>query len=168
MATQAGPEQGSATGLRGAVQRIATESAQVEYVGTATGVVEMSWAQRLGSGGVGNLAQRVGLSRGVVAVCLRLMQEPPAHTDDGDGGIGQAGKVARQATGAHARAVLVTGDIAHVVNVVLDLPPDFDGLFQQVVDLQKTVFRSRHNISGFRRLLSVSPARRRSPYALPS
>ena len=73
-------------------------------------------------GGVDDLAQGVSLSGGVVAVRLGLVAEPAAHADDGDGGVGQAGEVAGQAPGAHARAVLVVGDIANVVPAVLDLP----------------------------------------------
>ena len=69
-----------------------------------------------------DLARGVGLFGGAAAVRLGLVAELPAHSDDGDGGVGQGGEVAGHSADAYARAILVLGDVADVVDAVLDLP----------------------------------------------
>ena len=56
----------------------------------------------------------------VVAVSLGEVVESPLDAHDGDGEIGQAGEVARQVTGAHPATVFVVGDVAHVMEAILD------------------------------------------------
>ena len=43
---------------------------------------------------------------------LRLVLEPPAQADDGDGGVGQAGQVAGRFASVHSGAVLVPKPVA--------------------------------------------------------
>ena len=59
-----------------------------------------------------DVAQRVGLPSGVVAVRLWLVVEASAPAHDGDGGVGEAGEVARQLAFSDAGAVLVEGEVA--------------------------------------------------------
>ena len=79
--------------------------------------------RRLSSEGRGeDVAQGVGLFGGVVAVSLGLVLEASAHAHDGYGGVGEAGEVALlQLAFADAGAVLVEGEVADVVDAVLDL-----------------------------------------------
>ena len=82
------------------------------------------WFRRFGagSGGADHLPQGFALAGGVVPLGLWLMLEPPAHSDDGDGGVGQAGQVARQSAVAHPGPLLVPGSVADIVEPVLDFP----------------------------------------------
>ena len=57
----------------------------------------------------GHLAQRVALACGVVALGLGLVFEPSAQAHDRDGGVGEAGEVAREPSGSDAGPVLVAG-----------------------------------------------------------
>ena len=75
-----------------------------------------------GSGAVEHCAQGFALVGGVVAVGLRLVAESAAQLDDGDSGVGEAGEIARQLAVAHSGAVLVVGEVADVVDTVLDFP----------------------------------------------
>ena len=59
---------------------------------------------------------------GVVAARLGLVLAVPAHADDENGGVGETGEVAGQLAGADAAAVLVEGEVADVMDAVLDLP----------------------------------------------
>jgi len=52
----------------------------------------------------------------------RRGREPPLDAHDGDSEVVLAGGVAQQMTGARPAAVFVTGDIAHVVDPILDAP----------------------------------------------
>ena len=58
----------------------------------------------------------------VVPVCLGEVVESPLDAHDGDGEVGQAGEVAREVTGAHPAPVFVVGDVAHVVQAILESP----------------------------------------------
>ena len=42
--------------------------------------------------------------------------------DDRDRGVGQAGEIARQVAHVDAAAVFIVGEVAHVVQAVLDVP----------------------------------------------
>ena len=59
---------------------------------------------------------------GVVSMGLGEVVESAFQAHDGDGDVGQAGEVARQVSGVHAAPVLVVGDVAHVVDSVLESP----------------------------------------------
>ena len=72
--------------------------------------------------GSDHLAQGLALPGGVVAVGLGQVAEAPVEPDDGDGGVGQAGQVAGQAPALGAASVFVVGEVADVVEAVLDLP----------------------------------------------
>ena len=50
------------------------------------------------------------------------MAKAVAQADDGNGGVGQAGEVAGQFTATDAGTVPVAGEVADVVQAVLDLP----------------------------------------------
>ena len=52
--------------------------------------------------------------------------ESALEAHDGDGDVGQAREVARQVCGVHPAPVLVVGDVAHVVDSVLDAPVPSD------------------------------------------
>jgi len=56
-------------------------------------------------------------------VPVRAGQEPEAAlvAHDGDGRVGQAGEVTRQVADVRPAAVLVVGEVAHVVEPVLDV-----------------------------------------------
>ena len=96
--------------------------------GTAPGGFGLAGGDRAGvfrfcgSGGAQDFPEGVALPCGVVPLRLRLVLEPPAQADDGDGGVGQAGQVAGQFAAAHPGAVLVPGPVAGVMEPVFDLP----------------------------------------------
>ena len=66
--------------------------------------------------------QSLALRGGIVPVRLRLVAEPALETDDRDGRVRQAGKIARQAALADTTAVLVIAEVAHIMDPVLDFP----------------------------------------------
>ena len=43
-------------------------------------------------------------------------------THDGDGGVGEGGEIAWEVAGPRPAAIFVVGEVAHVVEPVLDLP----------------------------------------------
>ena len=59
---------------------------------------------------------------GIVAVGLEQVAEAAVGTHDGEGHVGQAGEIARQVAHVDAAAVFVAGEVAHVVEAVLDVP----------------------------------------------
>ena len=59
-------------------------------------------------------------SGGVVSVGGGEVLEPALVAHDGDGRVGQAGQVARQVADMRPAAVLVVGEVAHVVEPVLE------------------------------------------------
>lgn len=72
--------------------------------------------------GPDDLPQHFALPGGVVPVGLRDVGEAAFEADDGDGGVGEAGQVAGEASGADTQVVLVVGHVAEVMEAVLDLP----------------------------------------------
>ena len=75
-----------------------------------------------GSGRFEELSHGVLGASCVVPVGLREVVESPLDAHDGDGEVGQAGEVARKVTGAHPAPVFVVGDVAHVMESILDAP----------------------------------------------
>ena len=57
---------------------------------------------------------------GIVTVCLG--PEVPVAAHDGDDGIGQPGKITRHVAHIGPATVFVTGELAHMVDSVLDAP----------------------------------------------
>ena len=67
----------------------------------------------------------VGLTR-IVAMGLGQVREPALTADDGDGGIGHGGEVAGQVADMSAAAVFVPGEVADVMESILDFPVSSD------------------------------------------
>ncbi len=57
-----------------------------------------------------------------MAVGLGQVLELGLAADDRDRGVGQAGEIARQVAHVDAAAVFIVGEVAHVVQAVLDVP----------------------------------------------
>ena len=53
---------------------------------------------------------------------LREEIESSLDSHDGDGEVGQAGEVAREVSGTHPASVFVVGDVAYVVQTILNCP----------------------------------------------
>ena len=70
----------------------------------------------------GDLPQCIALLGGVVAYGLGHVGEATLESDDGDGGVGEAGQVVGKASAADAQAVFIAGDVADVVRSVFDFP----------------------------------------------
>ena len=66
------------------------------------------------------------LSMGIVAMGLGQVTEPALITDDGDGGIGHGGEIAGQVADMSAAAVFVPGEVADVMESILDFPVTTD------------------------------------------
>ena len=62
-----------------------------------------------------DFAQGLVLVGGLVPICGGQVREAAAEAHDGDGGVREAGQLARQHPGAGARTDLVVGGVAHVV-----------------------------------------------------
>ncbi len=59
---------------------------------------------------------------GVVSVGLGQVAEAPVAAHDGDGHVGQAGEIAREVAHVGPAAVFAIGEVAHIVDPVLDVP----------------------------------------------
>ena len=70
----------------------------------------------------GDLPQRIAPAGGIVAAGLGHVEEAALESDDGDGGVGEAGQVAGEVPAADAQAVFVAGEVADVAQSVLDCP----------------------------------------------
>ena len=112
--------------VRDAFRRFGGSGCRVLAGGCAGIVPRPGWRglgrSGIGSGGGEDFARGLALAGGAVPLRLRLVREAPAQADDRDGGVGQAGEVARRFAVAHAGAVLVPGPVADVVEPVFDLP----------------------------------------------
>ena len=65
---------------------------------------------------------RAGGIGGIVAVGLGQVAEASVASHDGDGHVGQAGEIARQMAHVRPATVFVVGEVAHIVEPVLDVP----------------------------------------------
>lgn len=69
-----------------------------------------------------DFGQHLALPGGVVSVGLGHVREASLEADGGDGSVGEASQIAGEAFTADAQAVLVVGDVTHMVLEVVDLP----------------------------------------------
>ena len=74
-----------------------------------------------GAGRAQDRVERILRTGGIVAVGLGHVAEAALAAHDGDGRVGQAGEIARQVVHPSPAAVFVVGEVAHVVQAVLDV-----------------------------------------------
>ena len=83
-------------------------------LGSAVAGLAPGWLQQAVEGLLG--------ARREMAVGLGHVLELGQAADDRDGRVGQAGQIARLVAHIHPAAVFVVGEVAHIVQAVLDLP----------------------------------------------